>query len=101
MLLIPTHELRTFDGREDIDREAESVVIETYREASKEASATDAGPSRMPSFFQKGYGILVTDEMWGFQPYLSPHALFRVRPFIVKHKIAFYVKSSVDECNGC
>ena len=53
MLLIPTHELRTFDGREDIDREAESIVIETYREASKESSPTDAFATALKAYRAK------------------------------------------------
>ena len=50
MLLIPAGELRTFDRREDIDREAQSLVIDIYRETSKEVSATDAFEAALKAY---------------------------------------------------
>lgn len=50
MLLIPTSDLRTFDNREEIDREAQSLVIDIYRESSKEVSATDAFEAALEAY---------------------------------------------------
>lgn len=50
MLLIPTSELRTFDSREDIDREAQSIVLDAYREISKEMSATEAFEAALKAY---------------------------------------------------
>ena len=51
MLLIPAGEIRTLDGRrEEIDREAQSVVIEAYREASEYASATGAFDAALKAY---------------------------------------------------
>lgn len=53
MLLIPASEFRTFDSREDIDREAQSVVIEAYREASKNGSPTVAFDAALEAYREK------------------------------------------------
>ena len=53
MLLISESQLRTFDSREDIDLEAQSVVIGAYREASTYASPTDAFDAALTAYREK------------------------------------------------
>jgi hypothetical protein len=58
MLVIPAGELRTLDsreeiGREEIDREAQSVVIEAYGQASEYASGTSAFDAALKAYREK------------------------------------------------
>jgi hypothetical protein len=50
MLLIPTDELRTFDHEEDIHREAQSLVTDTYRRAREDLSPTEAFETALKAY---------------------------------------------------
>jgi hypothetical protein len=53
MLLIPTDELRTFDGQDDIHREAQSIVIEAYQKAAENVPPTEAFDAALNAYRAK------------------------------------------------
>lgn len=53
MLLVSPFEPRTFDSREDIDREAQSLVVEAYDDARKELSPTEAFEAALRAYRAK------------------------------------------------